>query len=122
MPLRKPSPPKKPSHAELLALDKLWLEQELDDVRTYTDDLLSLYRVLGNRARLSIALALWKNPATPSQLAFHADITPSTTTYHVALMQQAGLIQCTTDGRTKQVKLTPLAREILLPAIETLKG
>jgi DNA-binding transcriptional ArsR family regulator len=122
MPLRKPSPPKIPSRTELLALDKLWLEQELDDVRTHTEDLLRLYRLLGNRARLNIALALWKDPATPSQLSFYADITPSTVTYHAALMERAGLLQSTRSGRIKQVELTPLARDILLPAMDTLKG
>lgn len=69
----------------------------------------SLLRLLSNRTRRSILVAL-KKPRTASTIASTLDITTKKTRYHLQRLMDAGLVELVDDDRPYQYQLTRRVR------------
>jgi protein-tyrosine-phosphatase/DNA-binding HxlR family transcriptional regulator len=78
----------------------------------------SLYRALGDETRLAIIDALWTGDRTPAQLRGETGLQSNLVTFHLDVLEQAGLISrrgSQGDGRRRYVTLEPLAVPFVAP-------
>jgi protein-tyrosine-phosphatase len=78
----------------------------------------SLYRALGDESRLAIIDALWTGDHTPAQLREVTGLRSNLVTFHLDVLEHAGLISrrgSQGDGRRRYVTLEPLAVPFVAP-------
>ncbi|GAP09384.1 uncharacterized protein conserved in bacteria [Bellilinea caldifistulae] len=68
------------------------------DHATLTEELLTFFKALADAQRLKIVGLLAQEAHTVEQLAALLNISPSTTSHHLAKLAKAGLVEARTDG------------------------
>lgn len=67
----------------------------------------SLFQALSDPTRRGILRELAKGEATVGQLSVPFSLAPSTMTKHLTVLERAGLVERTRDGRHRRNRLTP---------------
>lgn len=70
-------------------------------------DLDLIFSALSDSTRRQILRELAKGEATVGQLSVPFDLAPSTMTKHLGVLERAGLVERTRDGRHRRNRLTP---------------